>query len=252
MRAASPPRPSSIWPRSSTKPRKPESFGIGFGKPELDLDAIRGHKEKVIGTLTKGSDGPGPSEESAGFYRGRPLYLGSHPDLLRKGTKGKSSSVRLLSPRVPMRSGCPSSLRRIPASWTRPGPLSWRRSPAAYWLWEGGIIGMEMATIYSALGTEVTVVELTDQIIPPADPDLAKPLLRIYKKKLKGIHTSVAVSAAEAQTEGILVSFKGEKAPEPTLFDRVLVSVGRRPNSEGIGPGRAGAESGRRRIPAGQ
>ena len=99
----------------------------------------------------------------------------------------------------------------------------------------GGIIGMEMATVYSAFGSEVSVVELMDQIIPPADPDLVKPLARMYKKKLKAIYTSVKVTKVEPQDKGLLVSFEGDGAPEPALYDKILVSIGRRPNTEGIG-----------------
>ncbi len=99
----------------------------------------------------------------------------------------------------------------------------------------GGIIGLEMATVYSAFGSEVTVVELMDQLIPPADEDLVKPLARIFGKKVKNIYTSTRVTSVEPQSEGILVSFEGKKAPERELFDRVLVSIGRKPNTEEIG-----------------
>ncbi|MBN2627878.1 MAG: dihydrolipoyl dehydrogenase, partial [Spirochaetales bacterium] len=110
----------------------------------------------------------------------------------------------------------------------------------------GGIIGMEMATVYAALGSEVTVVELTDQIIPPADGDLVKPLVRLYKKRLKDILTATAVTAVEALDEGIRVTFEGKKAPEPQIYDRLLVGVGRRPNTDGIGLDNLGLDPGER------
>jgi len=104
----------------------------------------------------------------------------------------------------------------------------------------GGIIGLEMATVYSALGSEVTVVEFMDQIIPGADTDLIKPLAQRLAKKLKGVHLKTKVVEAKATKKGIEVSYEGESIPETKLFDRVLVAVGRSPNGNKIGADKAG------------
>jgi dihydrolipoamide dehydrogenase len=104
----------------------------------------------------------------------------------------------------------------------------------------GGIIGLEMATVYSALGSAVTVVEFMDQIIPGADADLIKPLAQRLGKKLKGIHLKTKVTSAKATKQGIEVSYEGESIPADTVFDRVLVSVGRAPNGARIGADKAG------------
>ena len=104
----------------------------------------------------------------------------------------------------------------------------------------GGIIGVEMACVYDALGTEVTVVELLDQLMPGADPDLVKPLAQRLGKRYAGIHLKVKVAKIEATKEGLKATFEGEKAPEPQFYDRVLVAVGRTPNGKKIGAENAG------------
>ncbi len=217
-------------------------FGISFGKPELDLDGIRGHKNKVVSNLTKGL-GALAKQRKVQVLNGTGTFTG--PDSLevagddngqvkfKQAIIATGSSVLKLpmfpfdDPRV-MDSSDALELEEIPGSMLIVG---------------GGIIGMEMATVYSALGTEVSVVELMDQIIPPADEDLVKPLARMYSKKLKAIYTSVKVTKVETSEKGLLVTFDGDKAPDPTLYDRILVSVGRVPNTKGIGLEKLGIDT---------
>jgi dihydrolipoamide dehydrogenase len=104
----------------------------------------------------------------------------------------------------------------------------------------GGIIGLEMATIYAALGSEVTVVEILGSLMAEADPDLVRPLEERIRKRYAGIFLETRVTAVEARAEGLRVSFAGRDAPPPGLFDRVLVAVGRTPNGARIGADRAG------------
>jgi dihydrolipoamide dehydrogenase len=104
----------------------------------------------------------------------------------------------------------------------------------------GGIIGLEMACVYDALGTEVTVVELLDQLMPGADPDLVRPLEQRLKKRYGGIFLKTKVAKIEAEKKGLKATFEGDKAPEPTHYDRVLVAVGRSPNGKKIGAEKAG------------
>jgi dihydrolipoamide dehydrogenase len=106
----------------------------------------------------------------------------------------------------------------------------------------GGIIGLEMATVYHALGSEISIVELMDQLIPGCDKDLVKPLHNRIKKQYKNIWTSTKVTAIEAQKKGLKVSFEGENSPENEVFDRVLVAVGRRPNGKLINAENAGVK----------
>ena len=104
----------------------------------------------------------------------------------------------------------------------------------------GGIIGLEMATVYHALGSEISVVELMDQIIPGCDKDLVTPLYRRIKKQYKNIWLETSVTSIEADQDGLKVSFEGKGAPESEVFDAVLVAVGRRPNGKLIGAEQAG------------
>jgi dihydrolipoamide dehydrogenase len=108
----------------------------------------------------------------------------------------------------------------------------------------GGIIGLEMATVYEALGSKITVVELMDQLMPGADKDLVKPLHKRIEKRYEAIYLKTKVSKIEAQKNGLKVTFEGDQAPdkqlEPQLFDRVLMAVGRRPNGRDIGADAAG------------
>ncbi len=106
----------------------------------------------------------------------------------------------------------------------------------------GGIIGLEMASVYAARGSAVTVVEFMDQLIPGADADLVKPLAQRLGKKLKGVHLKTKVVEAKAGKQGIEVKYEGESIPETTLFDRVLVAVGRTPNGKAIGAEQAGVK----------
>jgi dihydrolipoamide dehydrogenase len=104
----------------------------------------------------------------------------------------------------------------------------------------GGIIGLEMGCVYDALGSKVSVVELMDQLMPGADPDLVKPLEKRLRKRYEQILLGVKVQAVEALPEGLRVTFSGTGAPTPQIYDRVLVAVGRRPNGSGIGVEAAG------------
>ncbi len=103
----------------------------------------------------------------------------------------------------------------------------------------GGIVGLEMATVYDAFGSQVTVVELLDRLIPGADPDLVRPLYDRIRRRYANIYLSTKVTAIEPQGDGVRVGFDGEGAPQSDVFDRVLVAVGRRPNGETIGAERA-------------
>ena len=104
----------------------------------------------------------------------------------------------------------------------------------------GGIIGLEMATVYHALGAKVTVVELMDQIIPGADKDIVTPLMKRIAKQYEAIHLKAKVTKVEPNGAGLVVHFEGGSAPATDTFDRILVAVGRRPNGKSIGAENAG------------
>jgi dihydrolipoamide dehydrogenase len=216
------------------------AHGVTFGAPKLDLDKLRDFKTKVVGKLTGGLasmakqrkvrtvQGVGtfvsPNEMEVQTAEGTKLLRFEHA-IIAAG----SQAVRL--PAFPW-----DDERIIDST----GALELKDVPKKLLVVGGGIIGLEMATVYSALGSEVTVVEFMDQLIPGADADLIKPLAQRLAKKLKGVHLKTKVVEAKAGKKGIEVSYEGESIPETTVFDRVLVAVGRSPNGNKIGAEKAG------------
>jgi len=120
------------------------------------------------------------------------------------------------------------------------GALELQDIPKRMLIIGGGIIGLEMGTVYDALGSQVSVVELTDGLIQGCDRDIVRPLQKRMEKRFEAIMLNTKVTKVEAKKEGIVVSFEGEKAPEPQMYDRVLVSVGRKPNGQLINAEKAG------------
>jgi dihydrolipoamide dehydrogenase len=120
------------------------------------------------------------------------------------------------------------------------GALALADVPKRMLILGGGIIGLEMATVYDALGSKISVVELMDQLIPGADKDLVKPLHNRIAKRYEAIYLKTKVSKIEAKKEGLMVTFEGDNAPAPQLYDRVLMAVGRRPNGREINAEAAG------------
>jgi len=211
-----------------------DKFGITYGKPQLDLKGIRGHKEKVVASLTKGLSALAKQRKVQVLY-GTGTFTSATTLKVDGDDPGEISfkqAIIATGSRVVQIPIFPFDDPRVMDSTDA---LELDEIPETLLIVGGGIIGMEMATVYSAFGSKVSVVEMMDQIIPPADEDLVKPLARIYKKKLEAIYTSVKVSKVEAQDKGLMVTFEGEGAPGPTLYDRILVSIGRRPNTDGIG-----------------
>ena len=218
------------------------AHGITFGKPTIDLDKLRSFKEKVVGKLTGGLaqmakarkvrtvTGVGtfisPNEMEVQTAEGTKLIRFENA-IIAAG----SQSVKLPS--------FPWDDERVIDST---GALELRDVPKTMLVVGGGIIGLEMATVYARLGSEVTVVELADQLMPGADLDLVKPLQARIAKRYKGIHLKTKVVEAKATKKGIEVTFEGESIPETKVFDRVLVSVGRSPNGNKVGADKAGVE----------
>jgi len=120
------------------------------------------------------------------------------------------------------------------------GALELQDMPERMLVIGGGIIGLEMATVYDALGVKISVVELTKTLVPGCDPDLVRPLEKRIKARYEAIMKGVGVTSVEAQADGLLVSFEGNGAPEPQLYDKVLVAVGRAPNGNKIAADKAG------------
>ncbi len=217
------------------------SHGIVFGAPRIDKDALRNWKDGIVAKLTGGLDGLA-RKRKVRVIRGEAEFVDSHH--LRIETEEGPRLVRfdqciIAAGSEPlMLPGLPDDPRIMDST----AALELGELPDRMLVIGGGIIGLEMATVYDALGVKVTVVELTRQLIPGCDPDLVRPLEKRIRTRYESILLGVRVSGIEALDEGLKVSFEGDGAPEPQLFGRVLVAVGRRPNGAQIGAKNAGVD----------
>jgi len=216
------------------------AHGITFGKPKIEIDKLREFKTKVVGKLTGGLTSMA-KQRKVRTVEGVGAFISSNE--LEVQTKDGKKLIRFENAIIAAGS---QSVKLPSFPWDderiidSTGALELKDVPKKLLVVGGGIIGLEMATVYSALGSEVTVVEFMDQLIPGADADLIKPLAQRLAKRLKGIHLKTKVVEAKAGKKGIEVSYEGDSMPETTLFDRVLVSVGRSPNGGKIGADKAG------------
>ena len=216
------------------------AHGITFGKPTIEIDKLREFKTKVVGKLTGGLTSMA-KQRKVRTVEGVGAFIS--PNELEVQTKDGKKLIRFENAIIAAGS---QSVKLPSFPWDderiidSTGALELKDVPKKLLVVGGGIIGLEMATVYSALGSEVTVVEFMDQLIPGADADLIKPLAQRLAKRLKGIHLKTKVVEAKAGKKGIEVSYEGDSVPETTLFDRVLVSVGRSPNGGKIGADKAG------------
>ncbi|HLW22281.1 MAG TPA: dihydrolipoyl dehydrogenase, partial [Sphaerochaetaceae bacterium] len=211
-----------------------ESVGITYGKPKVDLDAIRTHKETVVSNLTGGLDGLVKARKVERIT-GTGSFI-SDTELLIKTEDGEMTItfkdlVIAVGSRPIQIPGIPYEDERI---WDSTKALEVSEIPKRLTIIGGGIIGMEMAAIYHGLGSEITVIEMTDSIIPPADRDLKQSLLKQVKKQYKAIYTSTKVTKVSAESESLKVELEGEKAPDSIEADAVLVAVGRKVNTDRI------------------
>ncbi|SFP73315.1 dihydrolipoamide dehydrogenase [Nitrosomonas cryotolerans] len=218
-----------------TEAKDAEHQGIVFGKPKITLDKLRAWKESVIGKLTKGLKALA-KKRKVEVIQGTGQFSTNHMIQVETptGTKTVSFDYCIIA--------AGSSVARIPGfPYDDPriidstGALKLEEIPKRMLIIGGGIIGLEMATVYDALGCKISVVELMEQLIPGADADLIQPLYKRIKKRYEAIYLKTKVTAIEAKKTGLKVTFSGENAPEPQTYDRILMAVGRRPNGHDIG-----------------
>ena len=217
-----------------------KDYGVDFGKPAIALDALRGYKDKVVGQLTRGLGGMA-KQRKVRTLTGVAKFISPH-EVEVTGVDG-TKLVRFAQCII----AAGSQALKLPGfPWNDPrmmdstDALALADIPKKLLVVGGGIIGLEMATVYRALGSEVTVVELLDQLMPGADPDLVKPLADRLKKQGVAVHLKVKVAAVEAGPKGLTARFDGDPAPAPQTYDRVLVAVGRAPNGGKLDAGKAG------------
>ena len=214
--------------------------GVDFGKPKIDLDGIRGFKNKVVNKLTGGL-GQLAKQRKVEVVTGVGEFIDqNHIDVTQNG-----STTRIRFDHCIIAAG--SQATQIPVFpnddarlMDSTDALDLTDVPKKLLIVGGGIIGLEMATVYDALGSEITVVEFMDSLIPGCDKDLVRPLSKRISSRYKAIYLNTKVAEIKAQKNGLKVSFEGAKAPDPQIYDKVLVAVGRRPNGLKIGADKAG------------
>jgi len=215
--------------------------GVSFGTPSIDVDRLRSWKDDVVGRLTGGLAGLA-RQRKVTTIRGYGRFTSPQQvqvDLADGGTTTVDFEHAILAA-----GSEPVTLPFLPHDDPRvvdsTGALELGDVPERLLVLGGGIIGLEMATVYHELGSKVTVVELMDQLIPGADKDLVAPLAKRIGRQYENIYLSTKVTNVQAQPDGLVVSFEGGRAPATDRFDKVLVAVGRRPNGKAVGAERAG------------
>jgi dihydrolipoamide dehydrogenase len=217
-------------------------FGVVFGEPKIELPKLREWKENVVGRLTKGLSSLA-KQRKVTVVQGVGKF--ASPRMIEvktaEGVKKVSFDHAIIaagseSARIP---GFPYDDPRLMDST---GALELEDVPQRLLVIGGGIIGLEMACVYDAIGSKVTVVELLDGLIPGIDRDLVRALQKRIEKRYEGIYLKTKVVKLEAQKNGLKATFEGENAPQPQVYDRVLLAIGRRPNGKEIGAEAAGVK----------
>jgi dihydrolipoamide dehydrogenase len=215
--------------------------GLGFGPPTIDLDRLVAWKDAVVRRLTGGLAGLAKQRKvkvvtgQAGF---------ASPNLLEVTADDGSRTTVSFDQAIIACGSEAATLPFVPHDDPRvidsTGALQPERIPDRLLVVGGGIIGLEMATVYAELGSQVTVVELLDQLIPGADKDVVAPLAKRIGKRYQGVHLRTKMTKVEAGSAGLRVAFEGPGAPADGVFDQLLVAVGRQPNGGRVGAERAG------------
>jgi dihydrolipoamide dehydrogenase len=220
------------------------AHGVEFGPPRVDAAKLRAWKDKVVGRLTSGLTALA-KQRKVTVITGNAQF--DSPHSLEVTAAGATSRVTFgqciiaagsESLRLP---GLPEDPRIIDSTGALELDL-----PGRLLVVGGGIIGLEMATVYAALGVKVTVVELTEGLMPGCDRDLVRPLEKRISSRYEQIWLRTRLASVTPQADGLLVAFEGERAPGPQLYDKVLVAVGRTPNGKALRAEAAGVQVGER------
>ena len=218
--------------------RLAEDWGVAFGEPAIDLDRLRGFKQGVVDRLTGGL-GQLSRQHDVHSVQGRATFLDAHTVSVAPADGGPPETIEFDYAIV----ATGSSPSRIPALdidsprvLDSTSALELERVPETLLVIGGGYIGLELGSVYAALGSRVTVVEMTAGLLPGVDRDLVRQLQRRLRRSFEAIRLETTVLAMEETADGIRARIAGnEGEPEERVFDQVLVAVGRRPNSAGLG-----------------
>lgn len=218
-----------------------DKLGIAFKTPELNVDKMQGWKDDVISQLVGGLTNMA-SQRNITVVKGTGTFIspneikvtGDQPDQV----VSFDNAIIAVGSHPIMIPGFPEDERIVDST----GALALKEIPKRMLIVGGGIIGLEMATVYHALGSEVTVVEAKEQLIPGADTDLIRPLHTYVKKRFKNVLLETSVTSLAPQESGIKAAFEGKNVIDAEEYDIVLIAVGRRPSSKGLGLENAGVE----------
>ena len=217
-----------------------EEHGIHFGKPKIDTAKLLAWKNQVVKGLTTGLEALAKKRKVT-VINGVAAFTSAH-EISVSTAKAKQTiqfenAIIAAGSRPIVLPFLPKDPRIIDSS----GALELKKVDGDMLILGGGIIGLEMATVYQALGANITVVEMMEQLIPGCDKDLVNPYYKRIEKKYKKIMLGTKVTAVEARKDGLWVTFSGEQAPsKPQRFDQILVAVGRSPNGKNIAAEKAG------------
>ena len=214
--------------------------GVNFNTPKLELDKLRKWKESIIEKLTNGLTTLA-KKRNVEVVQGDGKFI--TPNMISVNTPNGQKTVSFEYCVIAAGSSVahpPGIIQNDPRIIDSTGALELEDIPKRMLIIGGGIIGLEMATIYDAFGSKVSVVEMQDQLISGADADLIKPLYRRIKKRYEAIYLKTKVSEITPQKDGLKVIFEGEESPGTQTYDRILVAVGRRPNGHAIEAENAG------------
>jgi dihydrolipoamide dehydrogenase len=215
------------------------AHGVSFGKPAIDLPAIRDWQNGVVKRLTGGLTGLA-RQRKVTVVKGEGRFTSANT--MRVETPEGTRVVRFAKAIIAAGSepAAPGFIPSDPRIWDSTSALELRFIPKRMLILGGGIIGLEMATVYHSLGAGITVIEMLDQLMPGADPDIVAPFAKRVGKLYEKILLKTKVTAVEAVAEGLRVTYEGEGGAKTEMFDAMLVSVGRRPNGASIGADAAG------------
>jgi dihydrolipoamide dehydrogenase len=208
------------------------SLGVSYDAPKVDIASIHKHKQSVVKGLTDGLDGLCKARKVeritgiGSFISDSVLEVQTESETMQVSFKDLILAVGSRPVQIPH---IPYEDERV---WDSSKALELTEIPKRLVIIGGGIIGLEMAAIYNGFGSKITIVEMTDSIIPPADRDLKQPLLKHIKKQYEAVYTSTKVTGVSTKKSGLTVSLEGKKAPESVEADVVLVAVGRKANTD--------------------
>jgi dihydrolipoamide dehydrogenase len=215
------------------------AHGIVFAAPKISLDPLRDWKERVVKRLTGGLGGLA-RQRKVTVIKGEGAFTSPHTLTVAGEGGDKTVSFKNAIIAAGSEPAAPGFIPRDPRIWDSTAALELRFVPKRLLVLGGGIIGLEMATVYHALGSKITVIEMMDQLMPGADRDVVAPFAKWVGKLYEKIMLETKVTAVAAGADGLKVTYEGKGGAGTDVFDAMLVAVGRRPNGAAIGAAAAG------------